>query len=152
MNQGNRLNLYQYQERVFPILLGWAVGSVATGLLWLRSASDFFQGMGSQFALWGLVDGLIAVFGIRSAERNAARYISGEIDQTKHNQQSRLFETIVWLNVILDLGYILGGAIFKKNNQNNHKREGMGTGIMIQGLFLLIWDIFLAAFSRKTRK
>lgn len=151
MDRSNHFNLYLYQKRTFPILLGWATGSVVSGLLWWRSASEFYQGLGSQFSLWGLIDGLIAVFGIQSAKRNHARYQSGEIDRNKHDQQAKLFETIVWVNVILDLGYIIAGILYKGRHRDNPRRRGVGFGVLLQGSFLLIWDILLASFSRKMR-
>ncbi len=72
-------NLYTYQAKAMPILLGWSAGSVVAGTLWLRSAGKFWRGLGSQFLGWGAIDGLIAGFALRGAAKSAARLESGAI-------------------------------------------------------------------------
>jgi hypothetical protein len=42
-------DLYRYQQRMLPGLLGWAAGSMAAGMfLWLKKNS-FLKGVGAQF-------------------------------------------------------------------------------------------------------
>jgi hypothetical protein len=145
-------NLYSYQTRAMPILLGWSVGSIVTGALWLSSASKFWRGLGSQFLGWGAIDGLIAGFALRGATKGAARLEAGEISPAEHQRQWLQFERFVWLNVLLDIGYVLAGVGLKRSNPHDPQRQGLGWGIAIQGGFLLIWDILLASLSRSKRR
>ncbi len=145
-------NLYTYQARAMPILLGWSVGSVVAGALWLRSAGKFWRGLGSQFLGWGAIDGLIAGFALRGAAKSAARLESGTITLAEHQRQWLQFERFIWLNVLLDVGYVLGGVWLKRSSSHDPQRQGMGWGIAIQGGFLLIWDILLASISRSKRR
>lgn len=144
-------SLYRYQMQAMPVLLGWAVGSATAGLIWLRSAGKFWRGLGSQFLGWGVIDGLIAGFALRGATENVARLEQGEISPEEHQRQWLQFERFVWLNVLLDIGYVLGGAWLKRSQPQDQQRQGMGWGIIIQGGFLLIWDILLASISRNKR-
>ena len=145
-------NLYTYQAQAMPVLLGWAAGSIVAGVVWLRSASKFWRGLGSQFLGWGVIDGLIAGFTLRGAAKSAARLESGAISPAEHQRQWLQFERFVWLNVFLDIGYVLGGVWLKRSNPHDPQRRGMGWGVAIQGGFLLIWDILLASVSRSKRR
>lgn len=145
-------NLYTYQQDAMPILLGWGIGSTLAGLVWRRSASSWLRGLGIQFIGWGIVDALIASFAIANAANKSAQVDSGEITKVEHRRQSEQFERIVWLNALLDIGYILGGSRMVKRSQQNRQRRGMGWGIIIQGLFLFIWDVLLASTARRKRR
>lgn len=145
-------NLYTYQKKTMPILLGWAAGSVIAGLLWLRSSNKFWRGLGSQFLGWGVINGLIAGFALRGASKNAVRLESGEISPAEHQRQWVQFERFVWLNVLLDKGYITAGAWLALRNPQDAQRRGIGWGVAIQGAFLLIWDILLASLSWNKRR
>jgi hypothetical protein len=39
-----------------------------------------------------------------------------------------------------------------KRSQQNYHRRGMGWGIIIQGMFLFIWDVLLASTARRKRR
>lgn len=144
-------NLFTYQQQVMPVLLGWGVGSIVSGLIWMRSTADWLRGLGSQFLGWGIVDSLIAAFAIRNAAQKNGLVEVGEITQDEHHRQSVQFERIVWLNALLDIGYIFGGIWLAKRNPTNQQRQGMGWGILIQGGFLFIWDVLLASVAKRKR-
>lgn len=145
-------NLYTYQKQAMPVLLGWSAGSILAGLLWMGSERKLWRGLGSQFLGWGAIDGLIAGFALRGAIKNASRLDSGAISPVEHQRQWLQFERFVWLNVLLDLGYIAGGAWLRQRNPKDPQKQGMGWGIILQGGFLLAWDIFLATISQSKRR
>ena len=145
-------NLYRYQFNAMPVLLGWGLGSLAAGLVWMRSSSQWLRGLGGQFVGWGAIDGLIAGFALRGAERNAARLAGGEISPAVHDQQAVQFERIVWLNAVLDIGYLAGGLWLLRRGANQPNRRGMGLGVLIQGAFLFVWDILLASCAQRQRQ
>lgn len=136
-------NLFRFQLQAFPVLLGWAVGSMVAGWFWWRSGNAWLRGLGSQFLGWGLIDGLIAAFGLRQAGKSHHRFRSGELTPADHDRQRRNFEKIIAFNSFLDVGYILGGAWFLRKSAGQSLRQGIAWGIILQGGFLLIWDILL---------
>jgi hypothetical protein len=144
-------DLFIYQQRSFPLLLAWSLGSVIVGWLWRRPASVFWRGLGDQFIGWGLVDGLIAGFGLRGARRNAGLCKNGQMDLVEVHRQRRNFSLIIGLNIFLDLGYMLLGRSLINRSQEEYRR-GMGWGILVQGGFLFIWDVLLLLFIPEKRR
>lgn len=145
-------SVYQYQTEAMPVLLGWAVGSMVSGLLWLTSGSEWLKGFGSQFLGWGAIDGAIAAAGMISATQKERRRRAGEITPPEHAREAIQFERFVWLNVLLDLGYMFGGWQLARRSSGDDRRQGMGWGILAQGAFLFIWDIFLASVAGRKRR
>ncbi len=137
-------NIFTFQVRAMPILLGWAGGSILAGLLWQRERDPWFKGFGGQFIGWGIINGLIALFGLRGAQKNAARFTSGEISLEEHTRQTNQFRNLVAINTALDVGYIAAGAwLAGSKNSPDPQRKGMGWGIILQGAFLFVWDLLL---------
>jgi hypothetical protein len=144
-------DLFTYQQRAFPLLLAWSVGSVLAGWLWRRPRAAFWRGIGDQFIGWGSVDALIASFGLRGARRNAVLRQNGQMDSGTYTRQRRNFSLIIGLNIILDLGYMLVGRSVINQSQEDYRR-GMGWGILVQGGFLFIWDVLLLLFIPEKRR
>ncbi len=129
------MNVFAFQLKALPILLGWSAGSVLAGLIWRKQRAQFWQGLGGQFIGWGLVDGLIAMAGLRGAARAERRYIAGEIDRQAHKRQRRNFFWLLAGNTLLDAGYIWGGRRLLQQANSSEERRGMGWGIIFQGGF-----------------
>ena len=144
----SKFNLYLFQRSAMPILLGWAFGSIITGALWRRDPSRSLQGAGGQFIAWGLVNGAIALLALLGVRRKAAQWQAGEITARQQAREADQFEKIVWANAALDVGYVLGGRWWMERHPADPYRQGMGSGVMLQGAFLLIWDILLALALR----
>jgi hypothetical protein len=145
----DRYNLYRYQVQAFPLLLGWAAGSLAAGLAWLAGPNRFLRGLGVQFAAWGLIDGLIALLALKGARK---RLVVGAPALDEHDRQALQFEKIVWANAVLDVFYVLGGVFLLRRAAQDGQRRGMGWGVILQGGFLLIWDILLAGLAGRRRR
>lgn len=110
----------------------WAIFSIISGLilLWKKSISDFWQQFGLQFLVWGLIDGIIVVFGLRDTARLD---IVGIIK----------LREFLWLNEGLDVGYVaVGITLFLVGRHNNYSAKLMGAGISvaIQGFILFLLD------------
>ena len=145
-------SIYAYQRRTLPVLLGWGIGSAVAGAMWLRSKSDWWQGFGSQFLAWGLIDAAIAAFGLRGATGNLRKWQAGKVDDARHAKDARTFERIVWFNAVLDVFYIMGGRALAANNPTGTRKHGMGWGIIVQGAYLLVWDIILGLGAGGVRR
>jgi hypothetical protein len=155
-HSNNGFNLYRFQQHAFPALLGWAVGSIAAGVFWMKNGDGSVAGFGSQFAGWGAINAILAAFGLKAARRNLKRQEQGDISLEEHARQAQSFERLVLLNAGLDFGYIVVGAwLAAKPTRQAKKRQGfrsgMGWGIVTQGAFLLIWDSLLALLVHKRR-
>ena len=151
-SNSSSFNFYQFQRQAMPILLGWAIGSIVTGALWHRDQSKYLQGMGGQFMAWGLVDGVIALMALTGARRKTAAWQAGDITPRQQAQEADQFEKIIWANVVLDVGYVLGGRWWQRRYPEYPARQGMGVGVMLQGFFLLVWDILLALGVGRRRR
>ncbi len=147
----SKFNLFQYQQNILPILLGWGTGSSMSGIIWLRGGNQWWRGVGSQFLGWGLINALIAWVGIKNAQKKAKQLQSGEINQIEHKRQTKTFKLILWLNAGLDIGYILGGHKLIQSSKDNLMRSGVGWGIICQGAALFVWDILLARLIQQKK-
>jgi hypothetical protein len=96
------------------------------GVILLLVPVSLLQGIGLQALLWGIIDILIAVVGIfrqqdQSADK-AARFLR--------------------INVFLDIGYMLVGVLLIVFLWLDSFFLGNGIGIIIQGAFLFILDLY----------
>ena len=124
-------------------LAAWAIGSVVAGLLLLLVAADpWWRGVGVEAVAWGLIDGAIAVAGIASARRGAARHGG---DAEADAREGRKLRRLLLVNAGLDVGYIVVGlAVAGPVANGDPFVAGNGWGIVLQGAFLLAFDAWHA--------
>lgn len=122
-------------------LLLWGATSVLAGtgvVAWLRMGarrSPLLYHFGVQTAGWGMVDAAIAGAGWANL---GARDLAGA---------TRL-DRILWLNVGLDVGYVLVGLTLVTVGLRLGRRYGLigaGLGVIVQGAALALLDLVLAA-------
>ena len=132
--------LHAEQQHLLRLLL-WAglsiVGATSVGTLMAvrRTPSPFLAHFAIQMAVWGTVVGAIAAIELH---RSHLRDLSGA---------ARL-ERLLWMNVGLDVGYVATGAVLAVYAWTAAKRSagvGAGTGIVIQGVALLVIDLQYAS-------
>ncbi|HUX50527.1 MAG TPA: hypothetical protein VMW73_06995 [Spirochaetia bacterium] len=128
--------VYRFQQELGVRLLGWSALSVISGLLLLATVHGFLEGFGLQAAIWGAIDGVIAIIGIRDAQRQAAMPHGAK--ETEANRK-RLFG-ILKINAIIDPFYITAGIIVAAIWGRNPYVLGIGWGIIVQGMFLFAFD------------
>jgi hypothetical protein len=126
-------------------LLAWGASSVLAGtalLAWLRvrgqaSGGRLLEHFAMQAAAWGAVEVALAAIGWRSlAPRDLAA-------------ATRL-DRLLWMNVGLDVGYILVGATlaivgWRLGEGRRLGVVGAGTGVVVQGAALILLDLLLAS-------
>jgi hypothetical protein len=120
------------------ILWGGASVLVGTGLLAVlrmrRQRSPLLDWFALMAAGWGAVDLVLALWGLRSlAVRDLA-------------SATRL-DRFLWLNVGLDVGYVMVGLTLLIAGWRLTRRAGLigaGIGIVVQGMALAILDLVLA--------
>lgn len=132
--------LHAEQQHLLRLLL-WAglsilgATSVGTTMAVRRSRSLFLAHFAIQMAAWGAVVGAIAAIELQTSH---LRDVSGA---------ARL-ERLLWMNVGLDVGYVTTGAvlaIYAWTAARKIAGVGAGTGIVIQGLALLVIDLQYAS-------
>ncbi|GAB3538785.1 hypothetical protein GCM10027443_34450 [Pontibacter brevis] len=124
------------------VLGGWAILNILVGGLKLtkatRSRKFYFQ----MNLYWNIVNLIIA---------GAALYsiISGDPATQSLLQSLKLhvlYKKILYLNVGLDIAYIVLGAYLKERSRSSPKTEqlqGWGQAVVLQGLFLFLLDLVL---------
>ncbi len=133
-------NFYGYQHQRFLLLLSWGLLSVITGFALQLNPKSFWKQFGIQALLWGAIDAALALFGLTSADKKGKRYVLGELDTTDEQKDARTFYRLLLLNTGLDVGYVSVGAWLVQHFKGRTDRRGMGLGILIQGLWLFLFD------------
>jgi hypothetical protein len=119
----------------------WGASSVLAGtalLAWLRARrqpSGLLEHFAMQTSAWGVIEVAFAAIGWRSL---AARDLAAA---------TRL-DRLLWMNVGLDVGYILVGATLAIVGWRLGRRLGVvgaGTGVVVQGTALVLLDLLLTS-------
>jgi hypothetical protein len=109
------------EEQLTRVLGTWAAASTAVGAA--LAISPRTRGFGRQTAVWGAVDGAIALVGAR---RRAAR---GPTDPAR-------LRRVLLVNAALDVGYLAAAAWLLRDG----RWRGDGAAVAVQGAFLLALD------------
>jgi hypothetical protein len=134
----NQHDFFHFQHRALGVLWAWGLGSIAVGVPALLSRNQVVRQAGIQAIAWGAIDAALAWFG----RRDARNKISSGAKDGPH--QARRFRLILLINAGLDVGYVAGGWALLRKARGREQRTGMGIGIIVQGLFLLLFDSGLA--------
>lgn len=73
------------------------------------------------------------------------------LEQRSGSQEAARFQRILAINAGLDLLYMAGGLRLAQAAGRTSSRYGTGIGIVIQGMFLLIYDSLLTWLVAKWR-
>jgi hypothetical protein len=137
-------NFFEYQQQKLDILKWWGLGSVVLGAAGMLQAGPRVRHAGMQALTWGAIDAALAFAGQHGAAGKARRLDQGALSEDDLAREIRNFRRILLINAGLDVGYVLGGVWLLATAGERHERQGMGMGIIIQGLFLLLYDTALA--------
>ena len=111
---------------------------------WLyRRPTPFQKGVGVHFFGWGFIDAIIALFGLFNNRRNEQSEQASDPEFVAN--EARKLSLALWVNGGLDIFYVLGGLwLYRKKGEDDAKWRGQGIGVIIQGGFLLIFDVWHA--------
>jgi hypothetical protein len=135
-------SFFHFQHHALGILWRWGLVSVVVGAVLTVLRNPLFRNLGIQSLTWGAIDALLAFFGRRDA---LSKINSDLADPT---EAARKLRTILLVNAALDVGYLATGTAMTITGTERPARRGSGLGVIIQGLFLLIYDLW---FADKTR-
>jgi len=132
-------------------LLLWSALSIASGaaLMWAQPAwrDSFWGGFGLQAVVWGLIDGGIAGFGIANTRKRIAGSTGQDeaIASAQAERDARSLKRLLWINTGLDVIYVAGGLAWAlTRGAQDAFAAGTGWGIVLQGAFLFLFDLFHA--------
>ncbi|MFY7899559.1 MAG: DUF6992 family protein [Chitinophagaceae bacterium] len=141
-NQLNKTNM--------SILAGWAAVNIVQSAISAGNATGVDKGFFQMNVYWNTVNLAIAGVGLLGVKKamNKKQNLFNEI-----NVQDKL-ERILLINSALDVGYIFGGLYLQERGKRlvNKQTEGFGKSIVIQGTFLLGFDIVQYYLHRKNGK
>ena len=138
---------WRASARIGRQLGAWAAASVLIGGPLLAFADDpAARAFGLQFVVWGAIDGAIALAGAISLRRAHARGAPADPDQAP--RERRRLRRLLWINAGLDVGYVVA-ALLVLALWRTPEGAGHGTGVLVQGGFLLAFDVLHARRLRE---
>lgn len=130
-------DLYSFQHRLGVRLLGWSVPSMLIGGGLLFTGLPLLHGIGVQALIWGAIDAALAVSGIVGAVRGSRAYP----DETGTIRKTMRLRRILRINTYLDVLYVAIGIALPLLFGADAFLLGNGIGVVIQGLFLFVFDL-----------
>lgn len=128
-------------QTAMTILGGWAIGNLASGALLTGQKTGKAKYFHQMNIGWGAINLGIAGF----AYYNAVKTDPANFNLLSSFKEQEKITRILLFNAGLDIGYIMGGAYLReraKTTTNKPERlAGFGESIMLQGAFLLVFDL-----------
>jgi len=131
------------RARTIALQLGvWASLSIVVGGLLFALGGPFGRAVGIQFVIWGAVDLAIAGMGQRDRRRKLRAGAAEDARATR--AEARRLRRLLWINAGLDVLYVAVGAGLVAFGPGPVV-DGHGLGVLVQGGFLLVFDVAHAA-------
>lgn len=135
-------------------LTSWAsVNIIGSGIGWATSSNNELKYFHQMNVMWNTVNLGLAIPGIINSSRS-----SQELTYSETLKESSRLTTIYLINAGLDLGYIGTGIYLNEKAKTSASSKfilgGYGKSILVQGSFLLIFDLTAARLIhyRTTKK
>lgn len=142
-----RSDIHQVQTQIGQQLAAWSGFSLGASAVMALMGNALWRGVASQFAGWGAIDLIIAILGLKSAQKRAADPESHMPEQQAKARDD--LRKVLWINTALDVGYVSGGvALARTKGHDDRFWRGAGWGIVIQGGFLFVFDLMHALLLR----
>ncbi|WP_194777365.1 DUF6992 family protein [Pararhodonellum marinum] len=134
-----------YNRKGMLILGSWAVGNMILGGALAGKTYGEVKAFHQMNLYWNSVNLLIAGFGYYGATREIP---SQDFWETIQAQQS--IEKILLVNAALDVAYMAGGFWLQERGKRLDKPQfiGFGKSVVLQGAFLMSFDVILYLFHR----
>jgi hypothetical protein len=142
------INIWTFQAAISRRLAQWSAVSFALGAA-MALGRAFWRAVGGQFMGWAVVNVAIAFFGSRAAD---ARYhtLPNPEAPAVQAEEARKLSRLLWINAGLDIIYMAAGRWLMRGDKP--ARRGMGLGIILQGAFLFIFDVYHALMLDEGRQ
>lgn len=139
------------QKNAMVVLAGWSAANIIVSGIATKTHNYEMRNFHQMNVMWGSINLAIAGLGYWGA---AKEKINNPVlsDVLKH--QSRVEKTFL-INAGLDVVYMGAGLLLNKtsdNQKNPGKFKGYGNSFMLQGGFLLVFDVINYAIHKKHGK
>ncbi|MBC7194928.1 MAG: hypothetical protein H5U37_04655, partial [Caldisericia bacterium] len=128
--------LKSFKKNLSKRLLLWGLLSILLSIILLFSESEIISGLKIQFLIWGIINSIIALFGIIKKDKKF------NLTKEEYKKELTKIKNILKVNTFLDALYILIGLLLIVILNSNLSLIGNGIGVIIQGLFLFFFDLF----------
>ncbi|MDD2793984.1 MAG: hypothetical protein PHD73_12445 [Sediminibacterium sp.] len=132
------------------ILAAWAGVNIIQGSISANNAQGRDRYFFNMNSYWNLVNMGIATYGLIRIKKDLARKYS----YTQNLLEQQKLEKILLLNSGLDLAYIATGLYLKERGTrlNSEQSAGFGNSLILQGAFLLVFDLVQYGNHRRNGK
>jgi hypothetical protein len=120
----------------------WALASLLVGFGLVAWGDPFGRAVGLQFLIWGAVD--LAIAGVGDRDRRRKLAAGAGRDRVASAAETRRLRRLLWINAGLDVLYVAVGAGLVAFGAGPVV-DGHGAGVLVQGGFLLLFDVWHAA-------
>lgn len=130
------------------VLGSWGILNLGLGAAgWAGSKDGASKCFYQMSTFWGAVNTGLAVAGLTGAKRN----LKNLPDKNGSLKAQRIIEKTFLINGGLDFIYIAGGIYLKGrgNKRDDVKLNGYGSSVVMQGVFLLLFDATMYKLQRK---
>jgi hypothetical protein len=132
------------------VLGGWAVANIGVGVPLYVTTDHEMRRFHEMNTAWNLVN-----LGIATAGLVGTRRASPSETLADALAAQRKIESALLLNIGLDVGYIAAGWALLERSQRSvpesDRWAGYGSSLILQGGFLLLFDLGFYAFQRRNR-
>lgn len=136
------LNRMDINENAMLVLGGWAAANILVGTYGNFKAKGEAKYFHQFNAMWNVVNLGIAAFGYLNAVNSDPSSMTNLEILNDYNS----LQNFLLLNAGLDVAYIATGFYLKeraKNSSNSERLRGYGNSLLLQGGFLLLFDVSL---------
>ncbi|MBS2018370.1 MAG: hypothetical protein JST00_36225 [Deltaproteobacteria bacterium] len=133
---GEGASVVRDQVTLMSVLSGWALASVASGVVMATSNDDGVRFAGIQNIAWGAIDGALAGIALATTKTPTDPVAA-------RRQLSRIFA----INAAIDVAYITAGVLMTTLGKDD-RVVGSGAAVIVQGGFLLGFDGIAALIVR----
>ena len=137
------MDIWTYYRTITRRLLMWSIVSVTAGVA-LLFFGPLWQGVGLEAIAWGAIDAGIALVGGWVTRRRRAG-LADALAPEVLSREARNLRRILLINTGLDVLYVAGGVLLALTlGADSPFWRGNGWGIVVQGGFLFLFDLFHA--------
>ena len=148
-------NYFFINQQGMYILGIWAVVNMVLGLFYFRTAGvwKYFFLMGFY---WNIVNLFLAIYTLYDISLMRQNVTSTGLNALNIINNHHFIQKILLVNVGLDIAYLVSGFLLKEkaknnlngnnlngNSPNSSRMQGFGNSLLVQGGFLLIFDIMM---------
>jgi carboxylesterase len=133
--------IWRYRRTLSQRWLVWSLLSLAGGAALWFSGSGYNQGFALLAALCGLIEGVIALMGLRGLKGK----LNGPFDAALAEKDSAALRKLLWISAAAGLATAAGGLTLALTlGSRNAFTQGSGWGIAAQGAFGLVFSLLHA--------